>query len=373
VLDGIRGLAIIAVLWHHIVLYSGIDAHVRLDYHVWRTGLSSWVGVDLFFVLSGFLITGILYDSRSSGRYYLNFFGRRAVRILPLYYAVLAITFLLIPAFLDSRSAAALTRDEAWYWLYLINFKVALDGWPEPRHIGHFWSLAIEEQFYLMWPLVVRSLSRRGLLLVCLLCFIAAVCLRIVLPPLASYVLMPTRMDALAAGAALALVARGEAGLGTLGRWPVIAVCVLIGLAAWVYVWRGAIDSLDPLVCTAGYSVLAIGFAALIAIGLTAQRQSLVRRTLSSVPLVVVGRYSYALYVFHHPVIWFLKTWGLQVGLVPTVFRSQLPGLILFGAIAATLSFVCALLSWRFIEAPMLRLKTFLGPAPTVWGQAEPR
>ena len=179
VLDGIRGLAIFAVLWHHLVTFSGLEPAVRLDYHLWRTGSWGWVGVDLFFVLSGFLITGILYDSRSSGRYYFNFFGRRALRILPLYYGVLAVAFLVVPAFLAPRSAEALTRDQAWYWLYLINVKFAFDGWPEPAYLGHFWSLAIEEQFYLIWPLVVRMLSRRRLLLVCMVCFLAALGLRV--------------------------------------------------------------------------------------------------------------------------------------------------------------------------------------------------
>jgi len=373
VLDGIRGLAILAVLWHHIIIYSGMDPQVRLDHHLWRTALFGWVGVDLFFVLSGFLITGILYDSRSSGRYFINFFGRRAVRILPLYYGVLAIAFLVIPAFVTPQSVAELTRDEPWYWLYLINFKIAFDGWPKWGHLGHFWSLAIEEQFYLIWPFIVRALSRRRLLVVCFMCFIAALSLRIVLPkfvpPLAVYVLMPTRMDALAAGAALALIARGERGLNSLGRWPAVGLFAFICTAACVYVWKRKFSELDPLVRTVGYSVLAVGFAALIAVGLNARPGSPIRRVLSSAPLIVLGQYSYALYIFHHPIIWFLKDRGFRATLAATFFGSQLPGLVLFGSVALGLSFACALLSWRFIEAPMLRLKRFLGPGTTVWGQ----
>ena len=364
-LDGIRGLAILAVLWHHFVIYSGFEPAVRLDHHLWSTGLSAWVGVDLFFVLSGFLITGILYDSRSSGRYYFSFFGRRALRILPLYYGFLAVAFLVVPPFLEPPASEQLTRDQAWYWLYLINVKVAWDGWQEPIHLGHFWSLAIEEQFYLIWPLVVRTLSRRRLLIVCMVCFFGALGLRFLLPnwlsPLSVYVLMPTRMDALAAGAALALIARGDDGLKALGRWPVVVFALFVVLASFVYVWKKKISYLDPLIQTVGYSVLAAGFAALISVGLTSRRGSMVRRTLGSVPLTVLGKYSYALYVFHHPIVLIMRNFGLQVGLVPTAFGSQLPGLLVFGGVAATLSFACALLSWRFVEAPMLRLKRYLG------------
>jgi peptidoglycan/LPS O-acetylase OafA/YrhL len=365
VLDGMRGLAILAVLWHHLVTCSGLEPAVRLDHHLWRTGLWGWVGVDLFFVLSGFLITGILYDSRSSGRYYFNFFGRRALRILPLYYGVLALAFLVVPFFLEPRSAEALTHDQAWYWLYLINVKFAFDGWPTPAYLGHFWSLAIEEQFYLIWPLVVRMLSRRRLLLVCVVCFLAALGLRVLLPAwlpnLAVYVLMPTRMDALAAGAALALIARGERGLRVLGPWPAVVAALFIAAALYVYVWKkDDVSTLDPLIRTLGYSILALGFAAVIAVGLTSRPGSMVQRSLTSVPLSVLGKYSYALYVFHQPVMLFMRDLGLQVDLAPTVFGSQLPGFLLFIAVAGTLSFACALLSWRFIEAPMLRLKRHL-------------
>src|SRR5687768_12816390 len=198
VLDGVRGVAISAVLWHHFVIYSGFEARVPFDHLLWESGSLGWAGVDLFFVLSGFLITGILYDSRSSGRYYVNFFGRRALRILPLYYGVLVLAFLVLPVFLEPQSAESLTRNQAWYWLYLINVKVALDGWDAAAYLGHFWSLAIEEQFYLIWPLAVRALSRRKLLLVCAVCFIGALGFRFLLPmwlpELAVYVLMPTRM-----------------------------------------------------------------------------------------------------------------------------------------------------------------------------------
>ena len=363
VLDGVRGVAISAVLWHHFVIYSGFAPSVLYDHVLWATGSLGWVGVDLFFVLSGFLITGILYDSRSSGRYYVNFFGRRALRILPLYYVFLAITFLIVPTFLDRESADRLTRDQAWFWSYLVNFKIAINDWPNPLHLGHFWSLAIEEQFYLIWPFVIRALSRRRLLLLCILCFFAAILLRVLVPfwmsPLATYVLMPTRMDALAAGAALALVARGAGGLRSLGRWPGVTLALSVSVGVLLYAVH-IVRNIDPLIRTIQHSLLAATFAALIAMSLLSARGSVLRLVLGSVPLVVLGKYSYALYVFHHPIVLLMRDFGFQVHLVPSVFGSQWPGLAVFSAIAAALSFVCALLSWRFVEAPMLRLKRYL-------------
>jgi peptidoglycan/LPS O-acetylase OafA/YrhL len=120
------------------------------------------------------------------------------------------------------------------------------------------------------------------------------------------------------------------------------------------------VRNIDPLIRILEHSLLAATFAALIAMALLSARGSIVRLVLGSVPLVVLGKYSYALYVFHHPVVLLMRDFGFQVHLVPSVFGSQWPGLAVFSAIAAALSFVCALLSWRFVEAPMLRLKRYL-------------
>jgi peptidoglycan/LPS O-acetylase OafA/YrhL len=264
---------------------------------------------------------------------------------------------------LDHQSADWLTRDQGWFWSYLVNFKMATEVGAEPIHLGHFWSLAIEEQFYLIWPFVVRMLSRRRLLIVCILCFFAALPLRFIITlwisPLAADVLMPTRMDALAAGAALALVARGAGGLQSLGRWPGMALAFSLAVGV-LLVAVHAVRNIDPWVRIVEHSLLAATFAALIAMALLSARGSVLRLVLGSVPLVVLGKYSYALYVFHHPIVLLMRDFGFQVHLMPSIFGSQWPGLAVFSAIAAALSFVCALFSWRFIEAPMLRLKRYL-------------
>jgi peptidoglycan/LPS O-acetylase OafA/YrhL len=168
-LDGLRGVAILLVLLSHLTLYSEMSTTTLLDRAYQRATLAGWVGVDLFFVLSGFLITGILLDLKGSSRFFRTFYARRVLRIFPLYYAFLAIFYIALPQLLSSKDQVLrLLADQKWYWLYLQNLQMARDGWPVPKYLAHFWSLAVEEQFYLIWPLGVLKYGRRGLIAVCL-------------------------------------------------------------------------------------------------------------------------------------------------------------------------------------------------------------
>src|SRR5438445_1418758 len=195
----------------------------RLDFLISRTG---WIGVDRFFVLSGFLITGILYDAKESNHYFRNFYVRRVLRIFPLYYGALIIFLVVLPWLRPGNPAVqSMTRDAVWYWTYLSNVRIAHNG-GDFGAIGHFWSLAIEEQFYLIWPVVVLALRRRQLQACCLACVIGALFVRVGLNvagnETAAFVLTPARIDALAVGAYLALSARGPAGLNPTSRWASI-------------------------------------------------------------------------------------------------------------------------------------------------------
>src|SRR5688572_7114217 len=148
-LDGLRGIAVLIVLGFHI-----FPNHVKFG----------WAGVDLFFVLSGFLITGILLESKGTPNYYRNYLAKRTLRIFPLYYFFLIVFFIVFPlvGYSDSiYNYDYLSSTQSWYWLYIQNWRIFFDPhYPGEDIISHFWSLAIEEQFYIFWPLVIYLIPR---------------------------------------------------------------------------------------------------------------------------------------------------------------------------------------------------------------------
>ena len=146
-LDGIRGLAVLLVLFHHGL--QDVPIRNPADFAVFNAAGVCWVGVDLFFVLSGFLITGILLKNREQSRYFSSFYARRILRIFPLYFCLLPFIFLLA-AFYGGGWPA----DSGYDILYLSNVYNALHGWPS-RFAAHLWSLSVEEQFYIVWPLMI--------------------------------------------------------------------------------------------------------------------------------------------------------------------------------------------------------------------------
>jgi peptidoglycan/LPS O-acetylase OafA/YrhL len=159
-LDAIRGLAIVVVTLYRFG--GGGYGPARAIDHSWFVELGQR-GVDLFFVLSGFLITGILFDAKGKEHYFHNFYVRRALRIFPLYYGALASAIFVLPWMSDSLSESLrLAVDaQAWLWLYGANILQSVRGQWCLGPLNHFWSLAIEEHFYLAWPAVIYFTSRR--------------------------------------------------------------------------------------------------------------------------------------------------------------------------------------------------------------------
>jgi peptidoglycan/LPS O-acetylase OafA/YrhL len=212
-LDALRAFAILAVILHNAGakgLEHPAGIFVKLVEFAATTG---WVGVQLFFVLSGFLITGILVDGRGDPHQLRNFYMRRVLRIFPLYYAFLFIAFVLLPliGIMPTWLEVSYTH-QFWYWTYLINWAEPFLGTVE---LGHIWSLAVEEQFYILWPILVIAVRRRTLAYVCLGLILSAIVTRILLihhdPEFASkaaYMFTIARWDSLALGALLALALR---------------------------------------------------------------------------------------------------------------------------------------------------------------------
>ena len=361
VLDGVRGIAILMVILFHTTI---IKASAPIDDYYFMIGKSAWLGVDLFFVLSGFLITGILYDTKGSKRYFKSFYLRRTVRIFPLYYAV--VFFCLFVAsdlpFFGDPGVPDPWPDRWWYWLYGSNFLVAKEGF---RHIilGPTWSLAIEEQFYLVWPLLVFFFSRKSMMVVSASCILLSVILRIVLfndgvHPTSIYVMTPTRLDGLASGAFVALAARGPRGLQGLIPWAYGLAAILTPIVGY-FLCIGHLNKKLPNMILYGYVSVALLFAALFVLILRQRPGSLLYKIFSSRFLCIFGKYSYALYLFNRPLVGLVDKYLFNYRDFPRIWGSSIPGQIVYTLIITAISFAMAIVSWHIFEKHFLKLKKY--------------
>ena len=365
-LDGLRGVAVLLVLLFHFLHIDGEGGAVERT--LLGASRAGWAGVDLFFVLSGFLITGILLDARGATGYFKAFYARRVLRIFPLYYAYLAVLFLVLPRFLPSLDVKP--GSQGWLWTYLGNVLFSREGgFHASPYTGHFWSLAVEEQFYLVWPFLVWFLPRRALAAVCGALVVGAFALRFgihrtTFNATAAYVLTPARMDALSLGALVAIAAREPGWWGPVRR-AAPAVLVLAAAAVAAVWWRqGGFFGGDPVVQVWAFGPLAAGFAALLVLALDPAARRL-PRVLSNPALRGAGKYSYGLYVLHYPIFLALEAAGLTSLALAGLTGSRLGGILAFAAIAGGATFAAALLSWNLLEKRFLRWKDRVpyGPA----------
>jgi peptidoglycan/LPS O-acetylase OafA/YrhL len=324
-----------------------------------------WIGVQLFFVLSGFLITGILLDARDAPNYYRSFFVRRVLRIFPLYYATLIVLFVLLPAL--GLLPASFKRDpmvELSLWAYFSNWYGAFHQGPDAA--SHFWSLAVEEQFYLLWPFVIHRRSAEWVMRLCLAIAAAALAFRVAMlltgTP-GTYTFLVTRMDALALGGAVAAAFRVPSPASWMldhGRF-LIAASVL-SLLSGAVISRGY-SFTDPMTLTLGLGFLAIAFALLVAAGVAADRLGAAGwpAALRFSFLRRVAKYSYAMYVLSVPLHFLVGKPALAAfGLHPS--DSIVVGFT-YIAVGTALSFLAAAASFHFLEAPFLNLKDRFAPA----------
>ncbi|MFT5050858.1 MAG: peptidoglycan/LPS O-acetylase OafA/YrhL [Chlamydiales bacterium] len=381
ILDGIRGLAVALVMAHHFFAAS-MPADTALDRTVFAVLHTGWCGVDMFFVLSGYLITGILFRTKGSGHYFRSFYARRTVRIFPLYYATLFVFFVLLPM-VDHPEVADYIKpsqpDQLWFWAYLTNIRIAMRGAFYPELIPNVtWSLAIEEQFYLVWPIVVLLCSRRTLMRICVLLIVGALALRVTLALngasyVLSYVITPARIDCLALGSFLALVSHG----GQLGRfspevvsWARRVLLVSVAVVVWLGIRDGMLDPIQSLTYTLGFSGIAFLYGAFLVLCISTPPGSMLARAVDNGFLRTLGKYSYALYLFHGPV-------GTGMRLLyhprhqPLWLGSSLPRTLIYVLIASVASLAAAFLSWHLMEKHFLKLKRYF-PSGNPPGTAVP-
>ncbi len=368
-LDGLRGVAVAAVMFCHTVFHC--VPQNRFDKAILDVLGSGWLGVDIFFVLSGFLITGILLDTRDNERYFRNFYVRRTLRIFPLYYCIVLVTFtaLRLAPSLKSLPTVEITAHPLWFWLYACNVAMALkEAWAPLGALGHFWSLAVEEQFYLIWPAVVFACRPRTLMRVCLATMVVSLALRAGLlaegARLSALVLMPARADQLAAGALLALLLRSGLGVDRVRSWARIAFAVAGGVLAVLYLLDPPLKDMTPYMETVGFSLLAIATAGAIGVAHdTADGPSRLGRLLAWAPLRFLGKYSYAMYALHVFVLTWLRSWGLDSRVASTLTKhSALPGMFAYISLVFATTIVLAMLSWNLLESRFLALKDRFAP-----------
>ena len=369
VLDGLRGLAIIAVIVCHVNWsYGGPFLPGRINGPLAAAFGWGWVGVDLFFVLSGFLITGILYDAKGCDGYFRNFYARRTLRIMPLYFGFLI--FIVVLSRLGCSSCHWITRDDAVsLGFYLYNFRVAishkaLDG------LHHFWSLAVEEHFYLVWPFAVWAFSRRSLMRLCVAVASISFLLRVIVVlsgswPLVGFFVTPCRVDGLLAGSMVALAWRDHSDWAQLRRWAgrlaLGSGCLLVGIALGqrhflpevdIKQGQGAVDA--SLVLTIGIAALATFFSGLIVLAVEAPLGSRLRRLLECNGLRAFGKYSYAIYVLHGLILSATVQLTSPLLHVPSFIAKPVTMILVSAA-----SFAVAWISYHLYEKHFLRLKRF--------------
>jgi peptidoglycan/LPS O-acetylase OafA/YrhL len=338
-LDSIRGLAVLLVLLHNTDSdrYTGILA---------RDG---WMGVDLFFVLSGFLITGILLEAKNTEGYFRNFYARRCLRIWPLYYCTLLFMFVIVPVLRPSEVRNIFDAKSMPWWSYLVylqNFLVPVIT----RATGPLavtWSLAVEEQFYLVWPLIVRFSSEQTLrrIAAAIICMDPIVRLILVRHGFNVYPNTFCRLDGLMWGALLALLFRSA----TFRRKSYVRLA-----------WAGLLFGVPLALVTAErvvwivFSFTALASASLLYLAFIS-KQKWLQTILSNRFLIYSGVTSYGIYLLEKIPIDAMKSFRLQGH----------PAIMLF--VTAAVTYLMATLSWYLLEKPVMRCKRYFETGSAVW------
>jgi peptidoglycan/LPS O-acetylase OafA/YrhL len=360
-LDAVRGLAILMVTVFRFSLGPSDSTYPgKLVFGLFYLGER---GVDLFFVLSGFLITGILFDAKGQQHYFRNFYARRTLRIFPLYYGVLLAFFVVLPLLWPAGASVyhETTPHQGWLWFYGTNLLEARDEAWGLGYFNHFWSLAVEEHFYLLWPLVIFYCSRTTALRVCVGLMLVAVVSRVALAVngqvIAAEVLTLCRLDALGVGALLALAARGPGGVRALVPWAVrgaVAFGAVLGLELLL---RGSAEgALKYALWAVELSLFAAFFGAVLVLAVTAAPAGLAGRFWNARSLCFFGKYSYGMYVFQLPLLPVFQFY-FPVADLAAWSGSPFLGRMLFILLALAGTVAVALVSWHLFEKQVLKFK----------------
>lgn len=349
-LDGIRFIAIFMVIFHHCSFNYQKDSVFILE----RLTTLGGNGVDLFFILSAFLITKILLENKGSKNYYNAFYARRILRIFPLYYLLLIITFIVLPMFNHPYIEKWSDIEQIWYWFFLSNFAIAEKGSFGHGMVDNTWSLAIEEQFYLVWPFLNSIFNIKNLRRFCWLIICFTVIYRTYLfltgeSYVSIYVSTFTRMDNLAMGSLLATYYTNEDWykVSTLGNKLIFpsVIFFLFNIFAVIYL---KLDIFGAI----GYIMNLVIFTTIIIQVL--DEKELFVRILSYKLVSKIGIYSYGIYLLHNPIQKLIRSF-----LIAPLSISPNIKVFILTLLTLIVSTLVAALSFHFFEMKFNSLKKY--------------
>lgn len=349
-LDGLRGIAILLVVFFHNFGF--------INYFFF-----GWLGVDLFFVLSGFLITDILIRGMGTKNFLKSFYIKRVLRIFPIYFLLLIIFLIIIPSLPSyDGSLKYYTDNQIWLWTYLQNWLFAFREQQTTNVLMHLWSLGVEEQYYLIWPFIILIFRKPKILLtISLLLLLAIIAVRLILwqkqvEGLSYFSLYTfTRIDGICIGSALALLRF---------IWPKFItnntpyIIIFVATINFIFYFiNEASTTLFPYFPFLGYSTFAIVFAVIVYEAATCNR-NFITIPLSFAPLRFIGKISYGFYIFHWPVYKWLYP-GLAEYFNSFSFTGKIAPNIIAALVATVAGFLISVLSFYSFEIRFLKLKKY--------------
>tara|TARA_R110002073_G_scaffold27840_3_gene89093 strand:- start:14415 stop:15554 length:1140 start_codon:yes stop_codon:yes gene_type:complete len=354
-LDGLRGFAILVVTLYRFG--KGFPEETVIGRWIGFVLSQGDRGVDLFFVLSGFLITGILIDGKDRPHYFRNFIARRSLRIFPLYFCTLAalvIAARLVPEVAEMFSLPL--GNQFYLWTYLVNVKMSLENQWCFGYLDHFWSLAVEEHFYLVWPFILyharSTLTLRVTIGLAVLSAVSRVGYVLVSQHgVAADVLTIFRVDSLLIGAAVAVVARNPNALESLKKWMLIPFLVCTAVVAMGM-------ALNKGLFTLTHTLWPTIWACILVWLMTANRSAKLARFFNLTVLRSLGKYSYAMYIFQNPLIPLMSA-VLTATSFTTVTGDAVTSHLSYIGLMFALTYIAAVASWNLLERHFLKLKRY--------------
>jgi peptidoglycan/LPS O-acetylase OafA/YrhL len=349
-LDGVRGIAIILVILYHN--YNFIE---YFNY--------GWLGVDLFFVLSGYLITKILLQTNQSSNYFKNFYARRILRIFPVYYLSLFLFLVLLPAIKSfPLDVQYYQQNQFWFWTYLQNWTLVLNQEGQGTVLNHFWSLAVEEQYYLIWPFMVFFIRNpKKLLACCIVLLLVVIAARLYIWyqreffPAYERLFLFTRIDGILIGSMLAIIQLINPFF--VRKYFTAFIISLVVFNYLFYFLNRRYHFIFPPWPIAGFTT----FSAIFALGIyeaVMKENKFIFRFLSLPVFRFLGKYSYGFYIFHFPVFWMVNDLAEKFSL--NFFDNpSFPFSLLSSTIGTLAGLVVSIFIYHAFEKHFLKLKRY--------------